>query len=182
MITSIAKFCLRLQSSRRRVLYGYPCTDLGKPTIICRKHRSRHQQLIMKDISRILMDYQYIIVRCYLSSSTLMSINFLELLIKQLNYIIIGLHAYNNYFTVSIISQVTTNCTHLPPCFYSIEVVVCVGSTGNPQLGQTESLVPLNRWFPQVEGCLGTIVVVIPRCRCYCMLIIDQFNVRFQKQ
>jgi hypothetical protein len=134
----------------------------------------------MKDISRS-NTYGLLLVHnsatMSLSSTTLMSINFLELLIKQLNYII-GMHAYNNYFTVSIISQVTTNCTHLPPCFYSIEVVVCVGSTGNPQLGQTESLVPLNRWFPQVEGCLGTIVVVIPRCRCYCMLII---NGRFQK-
>lgn len=77
------------------------------------------------------------------------------------------------------------NRTHLPSCFYSIQVVVWVGSTTNPKLGQTESFVPLNNWFPQIEGCLGTIVVVILRRRCYGMLLSrrenNKVNVTLQK-
>ena len=76
-----------------------------------------------------------------------------------------------NWVCLDILYLFLCNRTHLPSCFYSIQVVVWVGPTTNPELGQTESFVHLNNWFPQIEGCLGTIVVVILRRRCYGMLL-----------
>ena len=62
----------------------------------------------------------------------------------------------------------------LPSSFNGIEVAV-IGPPGDPELGQAEVISPLDHWLPQIDGSIGSVVLIL-LCICYSMLLDGKIN------